>query len=623
MATGYKPQTLVDWTSKEAYTQFRRWKKEVERIVGGPLADATAAVQLNHVYIWAGAHAEQLVEARQSEDPELTIDTVNKLLSCLEECLTHTTHFREAREDFYNAKQIPGENTTTFYSRILELHRQAQFPANSNFLITDKLIHGCINIECKRKLMGFGKDVTVKVCLNTLRQHEAIDVTMQHFSDVQITPTYTHDPTKRSQRKGSKSFHRQPKNQQAYQSHKGTSKRICGWCGGITHKKQDCPAREAQCHYCNKKGHYSKVCHQKTYEKQANTVEADCQSITDSEDDFDYLEQSTVVASKVAREIVADVTFYGSQQQTIPGKVDTGAMVTCMPQSLLQDIHINLKDIEPTKMKLRGVTGTDMKAIGSLTLKDTCNGGTHHTTIVITELGTELILGLDFCHTFKLIHIADSCMLRSINSDIDAVHITEESDYDYNGLRRKWMKYLPLGKSIGDAFLDLNNIFPDMFDETVGRFEGEAELKLSPDSKPVQLPPRAVPHSTLPKLKMELDKMEKDGIIRECPEATDWDHNLVIVTKKNGDLRLCLDPKNLNQGFIRNLHYTASWDDAQSTFNNGRFFSTLDAKSGYWTQKLSPESQLLTAFNTPFKKYCSPLVFLYLPKYIRLKWTKH
>ena len=99
--------------------------------------------------------------------------------------------------------------------------------------------------------------------------------------------------------------------------------------------------------------------------------------------------------------------------------------------------------------------------------------------------------------------------------------------------------------------------------------------------------------------------MEKDGIIRECSETTDWVHNLVSVTKKNGDLRLWLDPTNLNKGLIRNLHYTASWEDAQRTFNNGKFFSTLDAKSGYWTQKLSPESQLLTACNTPFKKYCS------------------
>ena len=96
----------------------------------------------------------------------------------------HTTNFREAREDFYNAKQIPSENTTTFYSCILELHRQAQVPANSNFLITDNLIHGCSNVESKWKLMGFGKDVTVKVCLNTLRQHEAIDVTISGGSSM-------------------------------------------------------------------------------------------------------------------------------------------------------------------------------------------------------------------------------------------------------------------------------------------------------------------------------------------------------------------------------------------------------------------------------------------------------
>ena len=104
----------MDLTSTEAYTQFRRWKKEVERIVGVTLADRSAAVKLNHVYIWAGPHAEQHVEARQSEDPELAIDTVSKLQFYPEECLTHTTHFREAREDFYHSRQIPIENTTTF-----------------------------------------------------------------------------------------------------------------------------------------------------------------------------------------------------------------------------------------------------------------------------------------------------------------------------------------------------------------------------------------------------------------------------------------------------------------------------------------------------------------------------
>ena len=98
--------------------------------------------------------------------------------------------------------------------------------------------------------------------------------------------------------------------------------------------------------------------------------------------------------------------------------------------------------------------------------------------------------------------------------------------------------------------------------------------------------------------------MEAEGIIRPCPETTEWVHNLVIVVKKNGELRLCLDPKNLNKYLIRNVHYTASWQDALHSFKNGQYFSTLDAKSGYWTQKLAKESQPLTAFNTPLKKYC-------------------
>ena len=127
--------------------------------------------------------------------------------------------------------------------------------------------------------------------------------------------------------------------------------------------------------------------------------------------------------------------------------------------------------------------------------------------------------------------------------------------------------------------------------------EGEASLKVSPDAKPVQLPPRAVPQRIMPELKKELDKMEQEGIIRPCPETTEWVHNIVTVVKKDGSVRLCLDPRNLSKYLIRNVHYTASWEDVLHSFKNGQYFSTLDAKSGYWTKKLDEQSQLLTAFN--------------------------
>lgn len=150
------------------------WRKEVERILGGPLAARSDRVKINHVYIWAGAHAESLIDARLNEDPELRITTPTVLLDQLATCLTHSTFFREVREEFYNIRQKAGENTTTYFSRIMELFRQAEFPDNSQFLIVDKLIHGCTNNQCKRKLMAKGKDVSVKDCLEVMRRFEAV-----------------------------------------------------------------------------------------------------------------------------------------------------------------------------------------------------------------------------------------------------------------------------------------------------------------------------------------------------------------------------------------------------------------------------------------------------------------
>ena len=136
-------------------------EEEVERIINEPMAVDKDAVKLNSVYISTGARAETLVEARMADDPTLKIEKAADLLDCLNTCLTHSTFFREAREDLYNIKQKPGENTTTFYSRIMELYRLADFPENSDFLIVDRLIHCCTNVDCKRKLMTKGKDTTV------------------------------------------------------------------------------------------------------------------------------------------------------------------------------------------------------------------------------------------------------------------------------------------------------------------------------------------------------------------------------------------------------------------------------------------------------------------------------
>jgi len=52
-------------------------------------------------------------------------------------------------------------------------------------------------------------------------------------------------------------------------------------------------------------------------------------------------------------------------------------------------------------------------------------------------------------------------------------------------------------------------------------------------------------------VKAELDDMEKRGVIRKVEEPTDWVNSMAIVEKPEGRLRICLDPRRLNNAIKR------------------------------------------------------------------------
>ena len=59
-------------------------------------------------------------------------------------------------------------------------------------------------------------------------------------------------------------------------------------------------------------------------------------------------------------------------------------------------------------------------------------------------------------------------------------------------------------------------------------------------------PPRKIPFSLKDQVKNKLDELEAKGILAKVDEPTAWVSNMVIAKKKNGDLRICIDPKHLN-----------------------------------------------------------------------------
>ena len=96
--------------------------------------------------------------------------------------------------------------------------------------------------------------------------------------------------------------------------------------------------------------------------------------------------------------------------------------------------------------------------------------------------------------------------------------------------------------------------------------------------------------------------MEKLGVVVPTTTPTEWVSSLVTVVKPN-KIRLCIDPKDLNEAVKREYYPMKTVEDVLTRLPDAKIFSTLDATSGFWKIPLDEESSFLTCFNTPFGRY--------------------
>ena len=84
---------------------------------------------------------------------------------------------------------------------------------------------------------------------------------------------------------------------------------------------------------------------------------------------------------------------------------------------------------------------------------------------------------------------------------------------------------------------------------------GEYKIQLKEGATPYALyAPRNVPIPLRPKVKEELDQMEKMGVIKKVFKPTSWCAGLVVVPKKSGSIRMCVDLKPLNESVLREVY---------------------------------------------------------------------
>ena len=136
-----------------------------------------------------------------------------------------------------------------------------------------------------------------------------------------------------------------------------------------------------------------------------------------------------------------------------------------------------------------------------------------------------------------------------------------------------------------------------------GSLPGVHTIVLKDDAAAVIHAPRRVAVAKRPELKRELDRQVKNGFLSKVTEPTDWVNSLVIVEKSNGQMRLCIDPKDLNKVVKREHFQIPTKEEILGKLRDAKWFSKLDATAGFHQIKLDKPSSMLTTFNTPFGRY--------------------
>ena len=114
---------------------------------------------------------------------------------------------------------------------------------------------------------------------------------------------------------------------------------------------------------------------------------------------------------------------------------------------------------------------------------------------------------------------------------------------------------------------------------------------------PVRQPRRRLPFHQRELVQQHVDKMLKNGIIE--PSTGPWSSPIVMVKKRDGSMRFCIDFRKVNDLTKKDAHPLPRIDDTLDTLGEAQWFLTLDLASGYWQVEMDPADREKTAFATP------------------------
>ena len=140
--------------------------------------------------------------------------------------------------------------------------------------------------------------------------------------------------------------------------------------------------------------------------------------------------------------------------------------------------------------------------------------------------------------------------------------------------------------------------YPGVVKDSPGRTTLAEQRIHTGSSPPIRQPPYRLAHAHRDKVEKELEEMQRCGIISSS--SSEWASPMVLVKKKDGTLRLCVDYRRVNAASATEAYPLPHIDDIIDQIGRAKYLTTLDLTRGHWQVPVASENRHKTAFCTPF-----------------------
>lgn len=257
----------------------------------------------------------------------------------------------------------------------------------------------------------------------------------------------------------------------------------------------------------------------------------------------------------------------------LKGLLDTGANLSVIGNNFHQ---IFLRDgfhIIENHTSVQTADGSPLAVIGSISLPVLCNNLTNlNNFLIIPSIKCDIILGMDFILMFKIFNnslslpdksvtlVSSSNSINEVRSIIPREQLSNNQNIQLNKIINKFTGISFEKRGLGKTNLVTHKIV------TSGAPIKQRHYPLSPVK--------------LKALNNEVDKMLDLGVI--SPSRSPWSNPVVMVAKKDGSLRFCLDARKLNDVTIKDSYPIPYISSILDNLKGARYLTSLDLSSSYW-----------------------------------------